>query len=44
MPIPPDGIVIVPVTLPPLTPTPWDVPLQAFVENRLSNLCVIPVR
>jgi hypothetical protein len=39
----PDGVYILTQTLPPDTPGPYSVPIQAFVGSSLTNLCVLDV-
>jgi parallel beta-helix repeat protein len=42
--IPSGGVLSLPHTLPPDTPTPWDIPLQGGAGTNLTNLCIIEIR
>ena len=39
----PDGVYILPATLPPSIPGPYSIPMQALIGNSLTNLCVLEV-
>jgi len=43
VPIPADGVLVIPATLP-STPAPYDIPMQALIGWELSNLFVVEVR
>jgi len=43
VPIPSDGVLVIPGTLP-STPAPYDIPMQALIGWELSNLFVLKVR
>jgi hypothetical protein len=46
-PVPPDGVLVLPVTVPIRPPAPYDVPMQALIglaPDSLSNVCVLEVR
>jgi hypothetical protein len=38
-----DGVYVLPATLPPDIPGPYSIPMQAFVGDSLTNLCVMEV-
>jgi hypothetical protein len=42
-PIPAHGVQILQVAIPATPPGPYDLPLQAFIGNELSNLCILAV-
>jgi len=47
VPIPPDGVLVMPTTLPIEPPALWDLPMQGLVglnSDSLTNLCVLAVR
>ena len=39
----PDGVLIVPGTIPGTPPAPYSIPMQALIGAELTNLCVIQV-
>jgi parallel beta-helix repeat protein len=39
----PDGVYVLPATLPPTVPGPYSIPMQAFIGDSLTNVCVMEV-
>lgn len=39
-----NGLLILPVTLPATIPAPYDVPMQAMIGSKFTNLCILEVR
>jgi hypothetical protein len=42
-PVPVDGVLVLPATIPLFPPGPYAVPMQAFIQDGLTNLCVLEV-
>ncbi|MHC4943001.1 MAG: right-handed parallel beta-helix repeat-containing protein [Planctomycetota bacterium] len=42
-PVPSSGVLVLPATVPLLPPAPYSAPMQAFIQDRLTNLCVLEV-
>jgi hypothetical protein len=40
----PGGVSAMSTTLPANTPTPWPIPIQSLIGNKLTNLCIVPVK